>query len=67
MNHNFDQTHNSKRTYARVEDARLASFIQFMIDNPGEVIKEAARVTGIKYSRATAIWRKNKDFIESQR
>ena len=67
MNQNIDQTRNNKRTYVQVEDARLATFLQFMIDNPGEEIMEAARVTGIKYPRATALWRKNKDYIESQR
>ena len=68
MNRHIDQTRNSnKRTYVQVEDARLATFIQFIVDNPREEIKEAARVTGIKYPRATALWRKNKGFIESQR
>ena len=52
-----DRTRNNKRTYIQVEDDRLDTFMQFMIDNPNEEIKEAARVTGIKYPRATAIWR----------
>ena len=64
---NRDNTSNNKRTYVQVEDARIDTFLQFMIDNPGEEIKEAARVTGIKYPRATALWRKNKDYVESQR
>ena len=56
MNHR-DHACTNKRTYVQVEDARFDSFIQFLIDNPGEEIKEAARVTGIKYPRATALWR----------
>ena len=66
MNHQ-DCARNNKRTYIQVEDDRLDSFIQFMIDNPNEEIKEAAHVIGIKYPRATALWRKNKDYIESSR
>ena len=66
MNH-IEQTLSNKRTYVQVEDARLATFMQFMIDNPGEEIKEAARVTGIRYPNASALWRKNKDYIQSQR
>ena len=62
-----ERTRNNKRTYVQVEDDRLDCFIQFMIDNPNEEIKEAALVTGIKYPRATALWRKNKDYIVSQR
>ena len=62
-----DRTRSNKRTYIQVEDDRLESFIQFMIDNPSEEIKEAAHVTGIKYPRATALWRKNKNYIVSQR
>ena len=67
MNNHIDQTRTNQRTYVQVEDARLATFIQFMIENLGEEIKQAARVTGIKYPRATALWRKYKDYIESQR
>ena len=66
MNHR-ERTRNNKRTYVQVEDDRLDSFIQFMIDNPKEEIKVAAHVTGIKYPRATALWRKNKHYIESRR
>ena len=62
-----DRTRSNKRTYIQVEDDRLEGFIQFMIDNPREEIKEAAHVTGIKYPRATALWRKNKNYIVSQR
>ena len=62
-----DRTRNNKRTYIQVEDDRLDSFIQVMIENPNEEIKQAALITGIKYPRATALWRKNKNFIETRR
>ena len=67
MHHRDHTCTTNKRTYIQVEDARLDSFMQFLINNPGEEIKEAARVTGIKYPRATALWRKNKVYIEAQR
>ena len=62
-----DRTRNNKRTYIQVEDDRRDSFIQVMIENPNEEIKQAALITGIKYPRATALWRKNKNFIETRR
>ena len=62
-----DRTRNNKRTYIQVEDDRRDSFIQVMIENPNEEIKQAALITGIKSPRATALWRKNKNFIETRR
>ena len=55
----------NKRTYVQVEASRRDAFVQFLIDNPAEEIKEAARVMQIKYPRATAIWREHRVYVES--
>ena len=43
------------------------AFLQYMINHPTCLIKTAARVSQIKYQRATAIWREYRSYIETQR
>ena len=59
------ENRSDKRTYVQVEVSRRDAFLQFLIDNPAEEIKEAARVMQIKYPRATAIWREHRVYVES--
>ena len=47
----------SNRCYTRVTDDQKQELINMLNVNPQMQVKEAARLTGIKYPRATAIYR----------
>ena len=55
MNQAYQMTH-----YQRVEPWRKAAFLQMIERNPLETIKSAALAAGIKYPRASAIYRELK-------
>ena len=55
----FNYINTVQRPYERVEASRRAVFLRYMAENPRVPIKFAAQITGIKYARATAIYRKH--------
>jgi len=48
-------------SYTRVEEAQRDAFLKYLNDNPTATIKQASIIFGIKYPRATAIFRQNRD------
>ena len=55
------------RPYKKVEPERLQAFLEHLIENPHAQIKHAADVHQIKYQRATALWRKHREYVEAKR